>query len=318
LTTPRNRVNPRPRRVPASQRWYLRLPLKWLVFTVITLFVLFPNPFRLARHLSHIANLDAMVEPAAPGLAAWEDEVRRRLEKKRQDQFFVSRGADNSDIPPIDPRAAQIEVERFVYAKVGYAWDWDVWGMADYMPTVSEMFEQAAVAEDRRMREDCDGRAVIAASLMRRLGYESRLVTDLRHVWVTTPQGEWMGPGRKKAIRSSRRGNETQWATALSNVPVSLSYGVAVFPIWREAIILVTGILLMLHRGMSSRAMAVGVLLMVQGLLYLRLGCFAPAQLSREASAWPAWIGGVHLLAGSVVLLVYSSRARREATKRRL
>jgi len=318
LSTPQNRFNPAPRRVPVSQRWYFRLPGKWLVFTGVTLFVLFPNPFRFARHLSHIANLDAMVEPAAPELAAWEAEVRRRLEKKRQGRSSVPWGADNSNRPPMDPLAAQKEVQRFVYAKVAYAWDWDVWGMADYMPTVSEMFEQAAAARDGRMREDCDGRAVVAASLMRRLGYESRLVTDLRHVWVTTPRGEWMGPGRKKTIRSSRRGNETQWATALSNVPVSLSYGVAVFPLWREAIILATGILLMLHRGMSSRAIAMGVLLMIQGLLFLRLGCFAPAQLSREASTWPTWIGGLHLLAGSVVLLVYSSRARREAAKRRL
>ncbi len=295
----------------ASHRWYLRLPLKWLIFAVVTFFVLFPNPRRFARHLSHIADLDAMVEPAAPQLAPWEDEVRRRLDKRR-------RSRPSSQEGPIDPRAAHKELQRVVYDRVAYALDWDVWGAADYMPTVSEMFEQAAAADDGRMREDCDGRAVIAASLMRRLGYKSRIVTDLRHAWVPPPRGEWMGPGRKKTIKSSRRGNETQWTTALSNVPVSLSYGVAVFPLWREAIILATAILLMLHRGMSGRAIAVGALLMIQGLLFLRLGYLSSAQLSRNASAWPAWIGALHLLAGTVVLLVYSSRARRKVAKRRL
>lgn len=303
-------------RIATSRRWFLRLPLKWLAFAVVTFLVLFPSPSRFARHLSHIADLDAMVEPAAPELATWEAEIRRRLEKKRQAGPLMQAETSDPVAPPIDPRAAQREIERFVLAKVAYAWDWEVWGVADYMPTVAEMFEQAAASQDGHMREDCDGRAVMAASLMRRFGYESRLVTDLRHVWVTTPRGEWMGPGRGKTLKSSPRGNETQWATALGNVPVSLSYGVAVFPLWREAMILATAILLMLHRGMPKRAIAAGVLLMIQGLLFLRLGCLSPGQLSREASAWPAWIGGVHLLTGTIVLLVSSSRARRRAPTR--
>ncbi len=312
MPTYSNRSNPSRLRLAASRRWYLRIPLKWLAFAVVTFFVLFPSPSRFARHLSHIADLDAMVEPDAPELATWEAELRRRFEKKRQSRSSRRRQAIQDGMAPsIAPRVAQREVERFVYAKVAYAWDWETWGSADYMPTVAEMFEQAAASTDGHMREDCDGRAVMAASLMRRLGYESRLVTDLRHVWVTTPRGEWMGPGRGKTIKSSREGNETQWSTALSNVPVSLSYGVAVFPLWREAIILATAILLILHRGMSVRTTATGVLLMGQGLLFLRLGSLAPGQLSREVSAWPAWIGGLHLLAGAVGVLGYSSRARR-------
>ena len=52
-----------------------------------------------------------------------------------------------------EPHALVRGVEKFVYGHVPYAWDWDTWGVADYLPSVAEV---------RRMgREDCDGRAVV-------------------------------------------------------------------------------------------------------------------------------------------------------------
>ena len=279
--------------------WYWRIPLKLAIFAVVTFFVLFPSPSQLARHISHLRDMQRMIAPDAPQLADLEALVREQL---------TTTAPADADSPPVVQRA----VERVVLEKVEYAWDWDQWGSADYMPTVAEMFERAA-ATDGQLREDCDGRAVMAASLMKRLGYEPTLVTDLRHVWVTTPQGAWMGPGGETTMASGEAGNEIAWGTLLSNIPTSLSFGVAVFPFVREIIILVTAYLLLIHRRMSRTAAVVGFVLLVQGLLFMRLGFFAPTAVTREVSSWPAWVGLVHTFAGFAVLLRASHRARRQA-----
>lgn len=293
-------------------RWYLRVPLKWLVFLVVTFFVLFPNPVRFARHVRHLSNLDAMVQPDAPELASWDDELRQRLLKlgaaKEAATAPLSELSRHLMVPPA---RIQKEVERFVYEKVPYAWDWDTWGDADYMPTIAEMFAVAGEAPYRQLREDCDGRAVVAASLLRRLGYASRLVTDLRHVWVATPQGQWMGPGRTETIVSSPHGNLVNRQTVLGNIAASLSYGAAVFPLWRELLLAATAYLLAFHRRMSPSMAGLGGLLLLQGLLFLRCGVRSAHDPAQPAFWWPAIVGVVHLAAGFLVLGIASRRARR-------
>ncbi|MFQ5411515.1 MAG: hypothetical protein ACE5EC_04435 [Phycisphaerae bacterium] len=293
-------------------RWYVRMPLKGLVFTGVTFFVLFPDPVRFVRHLGHLSDLEAMVESDAPQLAEWEDELSARLAA----DSALRTGGDGphaAEDDGSDARRVQKAIEAFVYQKVRYGWDWEVWGSADYLPTVGEMFEQAAGDADGQMREDCDGQALMAASLMRRMGYESAIVTDLRHVWVATPEGEWMGPGRSKTLISTSEGNRSSILHTLNNVPVALSYGLAVFPLGRELIILVTAFVLVLHRGMKRRTIAFGALLLLQGLLFMRLGYLAPSAISRQVSSWPSWWGGLHLLSGFGVLLWSSRRARQSA-----
>ena len=286
-----------------------------MVLLTVTFFALFPNPVQFVRHLTHLSDMNAMIEPDAPGLSAWDEEFFDHLEKRKKELLqsgFSGADEEQATSPPKELSARQVqgEVERFVYEKVQYAWDWDVWDSADYMPSVSEMFAQAESSEDGQMREDCDGRAVIAASLIRRLGYESALVTDLRHVWVVTPEGEWMGPGRQKTVTSGAEGNRTKFLKTIGNIPVALSYGIAVFPVWRELIILATAFALMLSRGMPWRRTALAALLCVQGLLFMRLGYLAPAGLSGQSPAWPAWLGGLHVLAGFAIIRWSSYRAR--------
>lgn len=290
-----------------SRAW-LRVPCKLLIFGVVTLFVLFPNPAQLARHLSRVANLNAMITPDAPALDGLERDVRGRIQHMdaQRNGYLTSRRPDGlppplTHSPDFSPLDAQRVVEAVVLERVGYEWDWNQWGCADYMPTVDELFD-AAAARGETPREDCDGRAVVAASLMRRLGYDARLVTDLRHVWVVTPQGQWMGPGGATTLASDESGTRFNAGTLLANIPISLSYGIAVFPMGRELIILVTAFVLMLRKHTSRRWAALGLLLLLQGLLFMRLGFFAPQAVSREASAWPAWIGAIHLFAGFTVL----------------
>jgi hypothetical protein len=172
------------------------------------------------------------------------------------------------------------------------------------------MFTKASQTPDGQVYEDCDGRAVVAASLMRRLGYQASLVTDLRHVWVKTPHGEWMGPGGRTTVVSTPQGNRVDLRTLWANVPISLSYGISVFPFWREVIILATAYLLLLHRRMSWRIAAPAGLVLLQGLLFMRCGGLSPQGVSRFDASWPALVGILHLSAGFGVLCWASHRAR--------
>lgn len=287
--------------------WYLRIPAKWCLFILIVGFVLFPYPSRLIRHLSHLSTLEAMVDPDAVELDAWAEEVLRRLAESDPRASSSASGATTKS----NPRRVQRMVERLVRERVVYEWDWNTWGMADYMPTVREMFEAGRASPDGIIREDCDGRAVMAASLMRRLDYDASIVTDLRHVWVTTPQGEWMGPGRGKSITSSPGGNRWDFGTLLTNVPVSLSYGISVFPLWREIVILCAAWMLSLGSGMSRRMMADCGALLVLGLMLMRAGILAPATVLPGQPAWPAWIGLTLIGIGLAALWTASFRGRR-------
>lgn len=307
-------------------RWYVRIPLKWFLFLIVAFFVLFPNPLQFARHVSHLSDMNAMIKPDVPALGAWEQELDRYLKKPGElnsklpghNPWLPHKVSYGDDISVTQQEASsdnstayriQSAIQNLVYDKVRYDWDWNVWNSADYMPSVEEMFAQAS--KDGEMREDCDGRAVMAASLMKRMGFEPSLVTDLRHVWVVTPEGEWMGPGRQKTIKSGTEGNRTAIMETLGNVPVALSYGLAVFPLWRELILLATAFGLMLRRGMSWRWVGLAALLLIQGLLFTRLGYLAPARVSREVAAWPTWVGGVHMMTGLGIILWSSYRARR-------
>lgn len=302
LPSPGTRVG---EKQPVRRRWYVRMPVKLLIFSAVTLFVLFPSPSQFLRQVQRTRNLDAMIEPHAPELAALEEEFVERLHE-------LKLHAPNRPLLE-NPARVQYEVERFVYERVEYAWDWDLWGVADYLPTIAEMFAKAAET-DGQLREDCDGRALLAASLMRRLGYDARLESDLRHMWVRTSQGAWMGPGDATVVSSSEGGNQIAYAAALQNWPSSLSFGIAVFPLKRELIILLTAFVLLLHPRMSRLAAVIGLILLIQGLLFMRLGYLSPQAVSSQVSSWPAWVGLLHIAAGFVTLLRASHRARRYTT----
>ena len=283
-----------------------------------------------------------MIEPNAPELASFDEELRRRLQGRREGTTTGPAGATvdgpsraggsqpvdssmgDSPAPTTSPMCAsqdppvsrlpattvQAAIERLVMEKVKYAWDWDTWGSADYIPTVHEMFVKAKEFPDGQLREDCDGRAVMAASLMKRMGYDAAIVTDLRHVWVATPQGDWMGPGGPKTMTSGPQGNQLSLATAWRNVPVSLSYGIAVFPFGREMILLIAAYVLTLHLRMPRWAAIMGGVLLLEGLLFMRCGALVPINPFAGEKSWPAIVGLVHILGGFIVLLTASSRAR--------
>jgi len=266
-------------------RWYVRVPVKWIVFGLTVLAVCFPSPHRLLTHVRHWRDPNALIEPDAPAIQPFVEELRPRL----------------VDGPP---REVLRQVERYVCDKIEYAWDWDTWGTADYLPTVTEVIEAG--------KEDCDGRAVLAASLLRRFGFDAQLVTDFAHMWVKTDFGETMGPGKKKAIVATERGLRFQ-LSALTEVPRAFSYGVAVFPLFRELIILAVLWLLLLRRGGGTMASAVGFACFGTGLALLRAG----GRDYTDPTLWMQWLGLACIVGGLATLLLWAKRNARKAERAR-
>lgn len=253
-------------------RWYARLPIKWAVLGLTVLAVCFPYPGLLVRHLQHYQDTNALIEPDAPALQPLVEELRSRL----------------SD--DLKPRDALKRVEQFVYEKIPYEWDWNTWGMADYLPTVTEVIEMG--------KEDCDGRAVLAASLLRRFGFNARLVNNFSHMWVRTDQGETMMPGAKPVIISTDEGTQFH-LEGLTELPRGFAYGVAVFPLLRELIILGVMWLLLLRRGGGILTSVVGLALFLAGLLLVRAG----SKEYGDPTTWMQLLGLTGLTAGAAALL---------------
>lgn len=276
---------------PARRRF--RWPIKLGVLAAVLLFVHYPDPQLLVRHARHWSNLGAMIEPEEPALGPIVAEVERELAER----------------PGIldHPQDVQRVVQRVVYMRIPYEWDWVTWGCADYLPTVSEVIAQG--------REDCDGRAVVAASVLRKLGYDAHLVTDGSHMWVRTPSGDSMAPmetaSGRTLVSTAEAGIRIDPRAVLGaralliDWPKNLAYGAAVFPAPRVAIIAAAALLVLLPRRPGWARVVVGAALMIGGLVAWRQLCADPWDNSLRG----AWLG---LTMCSVGGLIAGRSGRRE------
>ncbi|MFO0837529.1 MAG: hypothetical protein U1D55_03315 [Phycisphaerae bacterium] len=260
-----------------------RSATKLSLFVVVILGVLYPRPDRFVTWFQRIRNLNSVIDPSHPGLAPLERAVRAR----------IGAGASAPDVLAI--------VQDVVYRAIPYAWDWDLWGVMDYVPTVDETL--------RAGREDCDGRAVVAASLLRRMGYKATIASDLLHVWVVTPQGETMSPGKGPRSLVGTPGGTSVGPGVIANLSRGTAFGVSVFPLPREIIILFAICALTLQPRASIRRRAFGCLALIAALAVLR---FAGEAAGRNGGA--AWRGvavGVGLAACGWLALALKARVAR-------
>lgn len=235
------------RRKIERMRWWLRWPTETAIVLLTGLAVAYPYPNVLWRQIVHLCRIDQLPDPHEPALAAVNDQWDRYLQSQ--------------DVAPRGPADLVRTVEPFVYAAVPYAWDWDVWGVADYTPTVAEVITQG--------REDCDGRAVLAAALLRSRGIEAKLVGGNGHVWVWTPYGETMSPIGQAATLAE----DGVFACLLSFFNArTIAFGVAVFPWQREAVFVAILCWVLWGTRASRRWTAVMFLLLIGGWWALRLG----------------------------------------------
>ena len=275
-------------RWPRWQRW----PLKLAILALAILLALYPKLWLLPTYFERVANFNSVLDPDNPALAPLEAQVV-------------------AEVGPAAPLEAVCgPLERDVYARIPYAFDWDTWGVMDYVPTVDEVFAKG--------REDCDGRAVVAASLLERLGFTAWIVSDLEHVWViarddrspTPTEVELMGPGRgAKTATGDGAGGATRvhFNTAmLANVVRGLGYGVAVFPLGRELFILLALCGVALQPWSSRRQRIVGCSLLVAALVLWRITGAVNGIPTEHPVA--TWLGLAAAVAGCAVLLVRTRR----------
>lgn len=160
----------------AQQRPLKRVGLKLALLAAVGLFALYPNPVLLVRQIGHLLDLESLIQPDLPAMP----EINRQI-----DRLIATNTVALTEFKA---------VERFVLRRISYQYDWHGWWNLDYWPTAAEVWE--------RQREDCDGRAVLAVSILRARGHhDARLVANLQHVWVAVGTNELMGPMTDKNFR---------------------------------------------------------------------------------------------------------------------
>lgn len=257
-----------------SARWWLRWPVKLTAFLCVLVLVLYPRPSMLLRHIHHIRMAESLPDPSSPALQP----VLGRFEA-----YLAARSIRTSGPELL------VVVNEFVRQQVRYSWDWDRWGCVDYLPSLEEVLASGL--------EDCDGRAVLAAAILRARGVPADLVGDLRHIWVRTPFGETMNPtGPPAFARGPARELRVDWAKLID--PAPMAFGISVFPLERELIILLAAWLLLLPRQVNGFRAALILLLLVAGLMLIRLAGADPDAVRYGPLAWAA----VHLAAAAAIV----------------
>ncbi len=257
-------------------RPWKRIPLKSGILLLSILAVCYPYPRTAIRHLRHAMDPDAMIDPNAPSLQPLLDELRQRLP------------------PHIAKRDVLRLVEQFVYQRVKYQWDWETWGVSDYLPTVEETLAHG--------KEDCDGQAVVAASLLRGLGFNAHLAGNFVHMWVATDQGETMSPGDRKAFVATDHGTEFH-PEALMELPRAVAFGIAVFPLQRELIVLLVWWVLLLRVEAGWKRSTAALTVLTAGQLLLRF-----SSDRYQSPKVPLQFVSLGLLIVGVCILLYRSK----------
>lgn len=201
-------------RVWHQNRHWRRRTAKVALVAVVLLLCLYPKIWLIPTWIGRLSNMNGVLDPQHLGLAPLEAEVRERVAVDANPQALLS------------------AVQAVVNQRVPYEFDWNLWGVMDWLPTVEEAL--------RAGREDCDGRAVVAASLLRRMGHKAWLVSDFTHTWVACDLGETMAPrNTAKSMVADEQGTQTRMdLTILNNLLHSVAFGITVFPPLRLLIFL--------------------------------------------------------------------------------
>ena len=160
----------------ANFRFVWRLIVKLAIFFIFLLVILYPNPVLLVKQIHNYLDMESLIQPDFVGI----ETINREL---------------NAIIPSeVSPQKKFLAIEQYVYQHIQYEYDWDNWGNIDFWPTAEQVW--------KRQREDCDGLAILAASILRSRGFKTAtLVGNMRHIWVNVDQWELMGPDQEQNIR---------------------------------------------------------------------------------------------------------------------
>ena len=205
----------------AELRLWERVAIKSIMFVGVLIVVLYPNPLLLGQQLRAYVHTESLIQPAFAGMDRINQDIDGYLspDATREHEFRM--------------------IQRYVYEHIPYVYDWENWGNIDFWPTAEQVWE--------RRKEDCDGRAILAVSILRARGFTAAtLVGNIRHIWVEVDQDELMGPDRERTL--SRVDGKTRINLPSAELLLgSIALHIADFPTIRNLILLFTIMLLGYH-----------------------------------------------------------------------
>lgn len=256
---------------------WAQIILKSAIFVVVLIIVLFPNPILLVKQIYTYTHLDSLIQTTFPEMEHINQELDAILPSNatRQQEFQM--------------------IQRYVYQHIPYMYDWHNWGNADFWPTAEQVWQ--------RQREDCDGQAVLAASILRARGFESaRLMGNIRHIWVAVDEEELMSPDREQTVIYEEGKIRINWPSReLLFGALAIYFGD--FPGIRHVILLFTLLGLCYHPGSSfSRFLGLAIMALI-GLIVLQDWARQTLQ-TRAGTIDIHFVGGSLLLCGAIFLAV--------------
>lgn len=261
-----------------SAQWpfWLRSVAKAVLFSVFLGVVLFPNPYYLAKQVRHLSDTESLIQPDAPFIAG------------------INRDIDHS-LPPNFTRAHELKaVESYVYKAIPYAYDWNLWNNVDYWPTATEVWE--------RRQEDCDGRAVLSASILRARGFkDAKIVGNISHVWVEAGGKGLMGAEQDKNF--TRENGRLVIKLPKRETLLEGLDQVRHFPAWRLSVLVFAAVALTLHPQWSWPAFATASSVGLSGLGTLYFWA-SRAEHGRGAEGL-FWLSGALFVAALLVALLW-------------
>ncbi|KAF0245778.1 MAG: hypothetical protein FD180_1317 [Planctomycetota bacterium] len=200
---------------PEARRFCWRSALvRAALFAAGFVFLLFPHPGRAIREFRTLRDPNALISPGDPAVAKLSSEVDAAMPK----------GLD---------RAHQVGwIEKFVEKRISYVNDWDQWWNVDYWPSPSETLASG--------REDCDGIALVTASLLRHRGFRARIEASYEHVWVEV-EGE-------RILHPDVETNFDGEGWSLPGLKIILPwwrYSLSTFPLWRWGTVIAWGVIVL-------------------------------------------------------------------------
>ena len=250
--------------------------------------VLFPYPHQFVQQAPRWFAFDKLIDPAFDGV----DEANAAID------------AALARIAEPTPRDEMRAVQAFVDERIAYEHDWETWGAFDYWPTAQQAWDLG--------REDCDGQAIVAASILRARGFATAtIVGNLQHVWVKVDDAELMGPQAETMVARDASGRLRVKPPSARLLLAGWAYTLSEFPALRQVIVLLAALVLLHHPrrrpGVLGAATTMGL-----------LGFTVLVEWGRRHSSGDAagattpgfWIG-VALVVGAAVVAGWRREGRR-------
>lgn len=163
-------------------------------FLLVSSFILLGaplNPFIVVDQIERRVNPNSLLDPNSLVVAEFNQEFEAFLQIRKP----TSRSSQVQAL--LDPQVTEIEsVEAFVRSCIKYHSDFFQYLALDHLATDIEIV--------KKRNDDCDGRAILAASLLLHRGYDAWIIVAPRHYCVEII----LGSGRVLHILEEKRAGE--------------------------------------------------------------------------------------------------------------